>query len=170
MYELGDSSYYPTGAPKIASNRLFGMYHSGTADHNKNVITKSMSDASGVVRVAFATVALGMGVNFADLNRIIHYGAPRSLDNYLQECGRAGRSGDQAYSTIYWCPRDAPMYKDLSDQYKQEITLVRQYLENTETCRRVQLLKYFIGEESKDPTVPTHVGICCDVCKGHGIQ
>lgn len=105
-----------------------------------------MSDASGVVRVAFATVALGMGVNFADLNRIIHYGAPRSLDNYLQECGRAGRSGDQAYSTIYWCPRDAPMYKDLSDQYKQEITL------------------------SKDPTVPTHVGICCDVCKGHGIQ
>lgn len=102
-----------------------------------------MSDASGVVRVAFATVALGMGVNFADLNRIIHYGAPRSLDNYLQECGRAGRSGDQAYSTIYWCPRDAPMYKDLSDQYKQEITLVRQYLENTETCRRVQLLKYF---------------------------
>ena len=52
------------------------MYHSGMADHNKDVIMKSMADANGVVRVVFATVALGMGVNLAGLNTIIHYGAP----------------------------------------------------------------------------------------------
>ena len=46
LYELGDSSYYPQlDAPKLCTNILFGMYHSGTADHNKNVIVKSMSDA-----------------------------------------------------------------------------------------------------------------------------
>ena len=48
------------------------MYHSGTADHNKDVIMKSMVDANGVVRVVFTTVALGMGVNLAGLNTIIH--------------------------------------------------------------------------------------------------
>lgn len=111
MYTLGDDSYYPTGAPKLAENCLFGMYHSGTADHNKDVIIKSMTDPNGVVRVVFATVALGMGVHLAALNTVIHYGAPRSLDNYFQECGRAGRSGEQAYSVIYWCPKDADVLK-----------------------------------------------------------
>ena len=86
------------------------MYHSGTADHNKDVIVRSMSDANGVVRVVFATVALGMGVNLAVFNKIVHYGAPRSLDIYFQECGRPGGRGEQAFSTIYWCPRDAPMF------------------------------------------------------------
>ena len=33
----------------------------------------------------------------------------------FQECGRASRSGEQAFSTIYWCPSDAPMFKDTSD-------------------------------------------------------
>ena len=84
------------------------MYHSGTAGHNKDVIVKSISDAKGIVRVVFATVALGMGVNLATLNRIVHYDAPRSLDDYFQECGRAGRSGEQAFSTVFWCPPDAP--------------------------------------------------------------
>ena len=74
IYELGDQSYYPPGAEKLASNRLLGMYHSGTADHNKDVIMKSMADANGVVRVVFATVALGMGVNLAVLNCSTKFG------------------------------------------------------------------------------------------------
>ena len=53
LYALGDSSYYPPGAPKLAENRLFGMYHSGTADHNKDVIIKSMTDPNGVVKSCF---------------------------------------------------------------------------------------------------------------------
>lgn len=162
LYELGDSSYYLPGVDKVASNRLFGMYHSGTADHNKDVIMKSMSDVKGIVRVVFATVALGMGVNLAGLNTVIHYGAPRSLEDYFQECGRAGRSGEQSFSTIYWCPSDVPQYKDTGDLHKQEVVFVRAYLENAEKCRRLQLLQYFIGELSKDyASIPR---MCCDVC------
>ena len=86
------------------------MYHSGTADHNKDVIVKSTSEAKGIVRVEFATVALGMVVNLAALNRIVHYDAPRSLDDYFQESGRAGRSGEQASSIVFWCPPDAPKH------------------------------------------------------------
>ena len=161
LYTLGDNSYYPPGAPKLAENRLFGMYHSGTADHNKDVIIKSMTDPNGVVRVVFATVALGMDVHLAALRTVIHYGAPRSLDNYFQECGRAGRSGEQAFSVIYWCPRDARRFEDTRDHHRREEALVREYLENVNTCRRLQLMQYFIGKEIKHYNIPQ---LCCDVC------
>ena len=76
------------------------MFHAQTPQHNKDVILSSMQKEDGIVRVVFATVALGMGVNFVGLNRVIHYGAPSSIEDYFQECGRAGRSGDPAKSTI----------------------------------------------------------------------
>ena len=50
----------------ISDNRLFGMFHSNTPDHNKQVILKSLVKGDGVVRVVFATMALGMGVDFVD--------------------------------------------------------------------------------------------------------
>ena len=112
LHCLGDRSYYPRDATQISDNRLFGMFHSNTPDHNKLVILKSLVKSDGVVRVVFATMALGMGVDFVGLNTIIHYGAPRSLDDYFQELGRAGRSGASATSTVYWQPIDAPLKKD----------------------------------------------------------
>ena len=65
---LGEESYYPSDALKISDNRLFGMYHANTPSHNKEVILNSMQKADGVVRVVFATVALGMGVNLVGVN------------------------------------------------------------------------------------------------------
>ena len=140
---LGSNSYYPPGAQEISDNRLFGMYHADTPKHNKEVIQKGMLMADGTVRVVFASMALGMGVNFLDLNVILHYGAPSSIEDYFQESGRAGRSGELATSTIFWKPQDAPLRKDLSDPRAVEVAAVRKYLEDKDTCRRVQLLRYF---------------------------
>ena len=92
-------SYYPSGAVEISDNRLFGMFHAQTPQHDKDVILSSMQK-DGIVRVVFATVALGMGVNFVGLNRVIHYGTPSSIEDYFQECGRADRSGDPAKSSM----------------------------------------------------------------------
>lgn len=90
-YALGDDgSYYPEYAEQICNNRLFGMYHAKTPAHNKDITLNSMLDKDGVVRVVFCTVALGMGVNFAGLNYILHYGTPTSIEDYYQECGRDG--------------------------------------------------------------------------------
>ena len=50
------------------------MFHSNTPPHNK-VILQSMQKEDRIVCVVFATTALGMGVNFATLNTIYHYGA-----------------------------------------------------------------------------------------------
>ena len=70
---MGDRSYYPKGAEPLVANRLFGMYHSGTNDHVKDTVLKSLSDPCGKICVVFATVALGMGVNLADVNIVVHY-------------------------------------------------------------------------------------------------
>ena len=58
------------------------MFHSVTPIHNKEVILASMEKENGFVRVVFATTALGMGVNFAGLNRTIHYGASKAIEDY----------------------------------------------------------------------------------------
>lgn len=135
LSNLGPESYHPLGSVEVSDNRLFGMFHAQTPQHNKDVILSSMQKEDGVVRMVFATVALDMGVNFVDLNRVIHYGAPSSIEDYFHECGRAGRSGDQAKSTIYWKASDAPLKKNTSDPRNAEICVVRNYLENNRECR-----------------------------------
>ena len=159
---LGNDSYYPQGADQISNNRLFGMFHAQTMPHNKQVIMDSMLRVDGLVRVVFATIALGMGVNLVGVNNVIHYGAPSSMEDYFQESGRAGRAGDAAKSTIYWKRIDAPKKQNLLNPRNAELAAVRQYLENDSECRRQQLLKYFDCtinvSENRDNL------LCCDVC------
>ena len=75
-------------------------------------------------------------MNFVGLNRVLHYGAPSTIEDYFQESGRAGRSGELSTSTIKWKPSDAPLWKDLSRPRHAEIAAVRHYLENDKECRQ----------------------------------
>ena len=54
----------------------------------------------GVVHVVFVTLALGMGIHPKDVNTVVHYRAPQSLEDYFQENGRGGRSGRGAVHSI----------------------------------------------------------------------
>ena len=119
------------------------MFHANTPEHNKEVILKSLDDPNGVVQVAFATVALGMGINLRDVDTIIHYGGMQSIDDYFQESGRADRSGQSAFSIVFWKPIDCPKRKELLNARDQEVAAVRVYLENTTSCRWKWLLQYF---------------------------
>ena len=107
------------------------MFYSCTDGHNKKVIMDSLSSPDGVVRVVFATMALGMGVDIKNLEFVVHYGAPRSLEDYFQESGRAGRQQQQALSRIYWKPAEAPIYHNLQIHRNRELKSVREYLDNT---------------------------------------
>ena len=73
------------------------------------------------------------------------------------------RTGEQAYSTVYWCCKDAPKYKDLSDYHKKEVILVRSYLEYCSvcTCRKQQFLEYFV--EGLDDAYKADVTLCYDM-------
>ena len=161
LYHLGDESYHPVGSEKISDNRLFGMFHASTPEYNKAVILRSLGSPDGVVRIVFATVALGMGVDLRDVNTVVHYGGMQSIDSYFQESGRGGRSGASAQSVVFWKPVDCPKKKQLITTRDFEIAAVRHYLENTTSCRRRFLLQYF--DYSCVSTV-RNPDICCDVC------
>ena len=77
-----------------------------TPQHSKDVIMGSLQDCHGTVRVVFASVAMGMGIDLHGVDTIIHYGAPSSIEDYFQASGRRGQSGDSAYSIVYWTPKD----------------------------------------------------------------
>ena len=91
-YEMGKCQYYPPSAPELSENRLFGMFHASTSQHSKDVIMGSLQDCHCTVRVVFASVAMGMGIDLHGVNTIIHYGAPSSIEDYFQASGRRGQS------------------------------------------------------------------------------
>lgn len=116
-----------------------------------------------VVHVVFATMALGMDVNFVALSTIYHYGAPRSIDDFFQEGGRAGRSGAQPKSVVYWKPSDAPLKNVFTNSRDAEVAAVQRYLQNDKDCRRFQLLHYF-DEELGRSLRRRDCALCCDIC------
>lgn len=68
-----------------------GFYHAGLPPEERAAAQDRFM--SGEVRVMAATVAFGMGVDKSDIRFLIHFHPSRSLENYYQEAGRAGRDG-----------------------------------------------------------------------------
>lgn len=72
--------------------RLVDMYHAGTPNSVKAHISADTDvNENGNIRILISTVAFGMGVNCKKIQRVIHFGPSKSVEQYVQECGRAGR-------------------------------------------------------------------------------
>lgn len=69
-------------------------YHAGRPASERRRVHTDFS--AGQVRVVVATVAFGMGVDKSDVRVVAHVGLPRSIENWVQETGRAGRDGERA--------------------------------------------------------------------------
>ena len=129
----------------------FNMFHGASEEEIKSEITKSFADPKGELRVLFATIAFGMGVDCKDLHEVIHLGPPKGLDDLCQESGRAGRDGKQSHAVVLVYPRSAP---------KKMTKEMREYITNDTICRREFLMKGFPGIFKK--VTPLH--LCCDLC------
>ncbi len=105
------------------------------------------------VDVIVATIAFGMGIDKPDVRFVIHYDIPKSIENYYQETGRAGRDGLSGKCVSFYAHKDIlKLEKFLKDKPLSERELSAQLMEEvvayseTSQCRRKFLLHYF-GEE-----------------------
>ncbi|XP_026762775.2 ATP-dependent DNA helicase Q4 [Galleria mellonella] len=74
-------------------------YHAGMSGAQRKKIQKHFMD--GTLKIIVATVAFGMGINKSNIRCIIHYNMPSSFESYVQEVGRAGRDGKNAYCHVF---------------------------------------------------------------------
>ena len=106
------------------------MSLSNTPFYNKQIILRSLQKRYGIVRVVFLiNQCCKHGCQYGRSQH--HYSlwcSYSSLDDYFQESGRAGRSGNQASSlVVYWKPAQCPMKGDPKTAHEKELNAVRMY-------------------------------------------
>src|SRR5262245_5963966 len=148
-------------------------YHAGLKDDERTRVQDAF--AAGSLPVVCATNAFGMGIDRPDVDAVVHFAIPGSVEAYYQEIGRAGRDGRPATATLLWDPADVVTREFLIDSPKRDNSAhrrgapvdpaeaaKRRALEHaklrrmvdyagTNACLRATILRYFGDPSAREP-------------------
>ena len=140
-------------------------YHAGMDAHERSLNQEAFIQESCDTIVA--TVAFGMGIDKSNVRYVIHCGMPKSLENYQQESGRAGRDGLDADCVLFYSMADYARWKATIEEASAKsraasydtLRAMVNYCTGVR-CRHTSLVEYFGQSFDSEPCG------ACDVCTG----
>ncbi len=146
-----------------------GAYHAGLPNDVRNSVYKKFVFEE--IDIVVATIAFGMGIDKSNIRFVVHMSMPKTMENYYQEIGRAGRDGLLSETLLLYTKADEINRRRLIDdldnnEYKNlmYIKLSKMYsFANSSECRHQKIANYFDDE----------IEVCgdmCDSCKRDDIE
>lgn len=140
-------------------------YHAGLPGELRRDVQRRFDNDE--TKIVVATIAFGMGVHKSNIRFVVHMRLPKSIEDYYQEIGRAGRDGEDSECLLLYARGDVESRKEMMLGETMDESYRERAFEKMETmyrfalpmqCRHSGLLRYF-GEES------SACGDRCDYCK-----
>jgi len=151
----------------LKENKIDAVAYHGKMDSAARRKNQQLWSADEV-RVVVGTVAFGLGINKPGVRKVIHLALPKSIEQYYQEAGRAGRDGNPADCLLLWQKRDQAtigfFISQIGDDWEKERAWqrfheIRDFVDR-DVCRQFEICSHF-GERPKWTSCGK-----CDVCAG----
>lgn len=113
--------------------RFAEVFVNPTSASLKEKILTEFGDERSALRIVFATIAFGMGIDIPSISQTIHFGTPREADDFIQESGRCGRNGQPAQAVLI-------RNKLLPNTSKE----MKDFVGSSSRCRRKVLFEPFL--------------------------
>lgn len=139
------------GCKRLNSNLAIEYYHAGRTTDTKNLLQEKF--LSNEIKIMIATNAFGMGIDKPDIRFVIHFQTPASLENYVQEIGRAGRDGQFSWCELLFHPGDLMLHQHMAAN-NYSLQKMAQYVDQP-NCHHQKILSYF-----QDPQLLNNCGHC----------